>query len=67
MEHTDGVFNGSLSSHTLDGLDHDLLGLSIGIKFRLVHDLIDITGGSSLSLILHRLNQTVLCLFSTQT
>ena len=67
MEYADRVFHCRLSSHTLDSLDDDLLGLSIGIEFGLIHNLIDVTGSSSLGLILHRLHQTVLSLLCTQS
>ena len=67
MEHADRVLDSSLSGHTLDGLDDNLLGLCISIELGLVHDLIDIAGSSRLGLILHRLYQTSFCLLSTET
>ena len=67
MEHADGVLDGGFSSHTLDGLDDNLLGFLVGIELSLVHDLIDVAGGSSLGLIFHRLDETVLGILSTES
>ena len=67
MEHADGVLYSSLRSYTLDGLNHNLLGLLVGIQLGLIHNLVDITSGSGLGLVLHRLNQTVLGIFCTQS
>ena len=67
MEHTDGVLNGCLSSYTLNRLDNDLLGLGIGIEFCLIHNLVDVTGCGSLSLVFHRLYESGLGILSTQS
>ena len=67
MEHADAVLHSRLSSHTLNSLNHDLLGLLVCVELGLVHNLIDIAGGSSLGLVLHRLHQTVLSLLCTQS
>ena len=67
MEYAYRVLDGGFGSYTLDGLYNDLLGLSISVELSFVHNLVDIAGGGSLSLVLHRLYQTVLCLFGAQT
>ena len=66
VEYAYGVLDGGFGSYTLDSLYNDLLGLSIGVELSLVHNLVDIAGGGSLSLVLHRLYQAVLCLFGAQ-
>ena len=67
MEDTHAVLNGCLSSHTLNGLNHNLACLGIGIQFGLVHNLVDITLSVGLGLIFHRLYQAVLSFLSTQS
>ena len=67
MEYADRILNSRFCSHTLDGLNDNLLGLLVGIELCLVHNFIDIAGSCSLGLILHRLHQTVLGFLSTQT
>ena len=67
MENTDRILNSRFCSHTLDCLNHYLTCLLVCIEFRLVHNLVDITGCSSFGLIFHRLHQTRLCFFSTQS
>ena len=66
MEHADRVFDGCFSSHTLDGLDDDLLRLRIGVELGLVHDLIDIAGSIRAGFVLQALHQTVTSLLGAQ-
>lgn len=66
MGHADAVLDGRFCSHALDGLDHDLLCLLVGVELRLVHDFVDVAGGSGLGLVFHRFDQTVLGLICTQ-
>ena len=67
MEYWHTVFYCCLSSHTLNGLDNNFLGLGIGIELRLVHDLVDITCSGSLGLVLHGLHQSGLSFLCAQT
>ncbi len=54
MEHGYGVFNGGLGGDTLYRLDYDTLCLLVGCHLGLVHNFVDILGGSRLGLILER-------------
>ena len=67
MEHTYTILNGSLGSNTLDGLDDNLSGICISIELSFVHNLVNITLGICLSLVLHRLHKTLLGLLCTQS
>ena len=67
VEHTDTVLYGSLCCHALYGLYDNLAGVGVGIELGLVHDLVDIALRVGLCLVLHRLNQSLLCLLGTQS
>ena len=66
MEHRYAVFDGCLRSHTLDGLNHYLLSLSVGVKLRLIDNLVDIAGCIGTSLVLQAFHQTALGFLSAQ-
>ena len=67
VEHTHRIFDGCFGSHALNGLNHNLFGLLIGIKLGLVHDFVDIAGSIQLSLVLQTLHQSAFRLLSTQS
>ena len=66
MEHTHRVFNSRFGSYALNGLNHNLLGLLIGIKLGFVHNFVDIAGSIQLSLVLQALHQSAFRLLGTQ-
>ena len=61
MEHCYRVFHGGFRSHALDALDHDALGLLVGGHLGLVHNVVDITGGGCLGLVLETFHQLLAC------
>ena len=67
VENGNAFLNGSLSGYTLDGLNDDFLGLSVGIELGLVHDLVDIAGGSSLCLVLEALHEAAAGLIGAES
>ena len=67
MEDRHTILDGCFCGHTLNGLDHNLLGLGIGIELRLVHNLIDIGSSISTGFILHSFHQAVLGFLGTQS
>ena len=67
MEHCDAILDCRFRSHTLDGLDHNTLGLFVSINFRLIHDLIDVALGMCLRLCLQAFDQMVASLFGRNT
>ena len=67
MEYRDRVLDSCLGSHTLDGLDHDLLSLLIGIELGIIHDLIDVAGCIKTSLVLQAFHQAALRLLGTES
>ena len=50
----------------MDGLDNNLLSLSVGIELRLINDLVDITGCVGTGLVLQAFHQTALGFLSAQ-
>ena len=67
VEHTYGVFHGSLGGYALDGLYDDFLSLLIGVELGFVHNLIDIGGGIHARLVFQALHQACLCFFGTES
>ena len=67
MEDTNGILYSSFRSHTLDGLDYNLLSLLVGIQFSIIHDFIDITCSIQFSLIFQTFHQSLFRFLSTQT
>ncbi len=60
------VLHGMLRSHALDGLDDDALGVLVGGELGLLHDVLHQGHGPCPGLILQRVHQLLLGLFSVQ-
>ena len=67
MENANGILDGCFGGHSLNGLNHDFLGLLIGIQLCLIHDFVDIAGSIGTSLILQALHQSALGFLGTET
>ena len=67
VEHRHAVLHGSLCGYALDGLDDDALGLLVGGHLGVVHDLVDVAGGSRLGLVLQRLHEALLGFLGGET
>ena len=67
VEHAHRILDSSLGSHTLDGLDDNLLGLLVGIELGLVYNLVDIAGGIKFGLVLQAVYQSFLGFLGAQT
>ena len=67
MEYRYTVLDGSFSSYSLDGLNHNFLCLCIRIQLGLVHNLIHISCSIGTGLVLHGLYQAVLSFLCAQS
>ena len=67
MEYRNSILYGSFCCHSLNGLYHNFLSLSIGVQLGLIHNFVDIASSISLSFILHGFNQSGLCFVCTQS
>ena len=67
VEHRHTVLNGCLSGYSLDGLDNDLLSLSVSVELGLVHDFIDVRGSGGLGFVLQTFNKAVAGFLGAQT
>ena len=55
----DGVLDGGLCGHALDGLDDHLFGLHVGRHLGLLHDLVDVRCGVGFGFVLERLDEAL--------
>ena len=67
MEHADGVLDGRFCGYALDGLNDNLLSLSVCVELGLVHDFVAVAGGVCAGLVLEAFHESSLCLFGAES
>ena len=67
MEYGHGILYGGLGSHALDGLDDDAFCLLVCRHLGIVHDVVDVTCGIGLGLVLERLDKLLTGFVGRQT